>query len=518
MIFNNAHKLAQNHWWNLLFFTTNGQLKSLYHNLLSEIPEYEKINSKLHTTIFQGFIRNLNDTENYLINIELSHNSISEVLENINKFRQNNSSINIYFILWIKENEMESIDPNIWFNVDDIRPLNSFYINNPYPFVKGIIQKLNTPLSGINQNLSKDEGYPLSANNDEESKAWELVEQQKKEIEQRNYELEKAFKKSSIHHIKLQKILNQSEQQRHELEKALHEIQRKNEELATQNEEISAQRDQIELQNEEIQAQRDMALKQQDEINDNLLYASRIQQALLPPKYLMAQLLPEHFVFNKPKDIVSGDFYWVSQNRYKTIVAVADCTGHGISGAMMSMLGTGFLNEIINRNDITNSAQILEQLRDRIIVSLHQENNSSSLEFSRDGMDISLCIIDILDNTLEFSGTNNPLYLLRNGELQEYKADKIPIGIHEFCNEPYSTQKMDLQIGDEIYLFTDGFADQFGGKNLKKMKYSRFKQILLETQPIPFDQKEWALTEAFNNWKGTQEQIDDVLVIGFRIF
>ena len=132
-------------------------------------------------------------------------------------------------------------------------------------------------------------------------------------------------------------------------------------------------------------------------------------------------------------------------------------------------------------------------------------------------MDISLCIIDIVDNTLEFSGANNPLYLVRDQELMELKADKIPIGIHEFCNEPYATQKLELKGKDEIYLFSDGFADQFGGSKGKKMKYTRFKQIILESASVPFHQKEWALDTAFNEWKGNQEQIDDVLVLGFKI-
>jgi serine phosphatase RsbU (regulator of sigma subunit) len=350
-----------------------------------------------------------------------------------------------------------------------------------------------------------------------------LIEQQSLSVEARNTELEKAFKKSSINHIKLQKTFRENELQRQKLEELLAELQEKNQTMETQFHEIMTQRNYIEQQHEEIQSQRDMALKQRDkiaeqqeEINDNIQYASRIQQALFPQKELMDALLPKHFVLNKPKDVVSGDFYWISQNRSKTVVAVSDCTGHGISGAMMSMLGTAFLNEIINKNDVTNSSLVLEQLRERVISTLHQDI-SKNIEYSRDGMDISVCILDIIDYSLEYSGANNPIYLIRNGELFEYKADKMPIGIHEFYNEPFHTHKIELIIGDSIYMFSDGFADQFGGSKGKKLKYKNFKNILVELEQTPLENRSSKLNKIFEDWRGEQEQIDDVLVIGFTI-
>ncbi len=384
------------------------------------------------------------------------------------------------------------------------------------------IQQRTLKLTETNEQLQKALSQNIAV-----TKELKLHEEQAKnqniEIQQRNEELEAAFKKSSIQHIQLQKALNQNETQRKSLEEALEEIQSKNDTLKVQNDEIIAQRDHIEQQHEEIQSQRDMALKQRDkiveqqqEITDNILYSSRIQSALLPPKDLMKQLLPEHFVLNKPKDVVSGDFYWISQNRNKTIVTVGDCTGHGISGAMMSMLGTAFLNEIVNKNDITNSAQILEQLRERVISSLHQEI-SNNLEYSRDGMDISVCIIDIVDNTLEYSGANNPLYIFRKNELIELKPDKMPIGIHEFYSEPFSSQKIEVKTDDIIFLFTDGFADQFGGKYGKKLKYNRFKNILHQINKKPFTDRKKLLEQEFDLWRGNHEQIDDVMVLGFKI-
>jgi serine phosphatase RsbU (regulator of sigma subunit) len=338
------------------------------------------------------------------------------------------------------------------------------------------------------------------------------IEKKNEEINHRNEDLELAFKKSSSQHIKLHKALIQNEEQRKYLEDALEEIKSKNDALKSQNE----QREEIQTQRDMALTQRDKIVQQQQEIKDNIQYASRIQQALFPPPDLIEQLLPKNFVLNKPKDIVSGDFYWISQNRGKTIIAVSDCTGHGISGAMMSMLGTAFLNEIVNRNDVTNSSQILDQLRERVITSLHQQI-SHSIEYSRDGMDIAIIIIDIVDNTLEYSGANNPIYIFRDQELIELKPDKMPIGIHEFFNEPFSTQRINLVENDTIYMFSDGYADQFGGKHDKKLKYHRFKRILSELDQIPYNRRQEKLDNEFNKWRGDNEQIDDVLVLGFNV-
>ncbi len=465
----------------------------------------------------------------------LNKKMISEKLSQIH----NN---NCYTILWLTESEMEHIAANNGIPIaKDIRyrnNLNTFYIKSIFktiynshliPYKKEAFSSKHADLSEkveeltlLNDKLKQAITHAGSIQSNLNQQKFE-IELQKFEIEKRNIELEKAFKKSSINHIKLQKAFLQNEEHRKKLQYLLDELQEKNHRLEAQFDEIMAQRDYIEKQNEEIQAQRDMALvqrdkilEQQEEINDNILYASRIQQALFPQKELMDQLLPNHFVLNKPKDVVSGDFYWISQNRQKTVIAVSDCTGHGISGAMMSMLGTAFLNEIITNNDITNSALILEQLRNRVISSLHQDI-SKNMVYSRDGMDISICIIDIVDYSLEYSGANNPIYIVRNSELIELKADKMPIGIHEFHNEPFSTQKIDILPNDFILMFSDGFADQFGGKKGKKLKYKNFKEILINLENIPIDKRGNHLNNQFNSWKDTQEQIDDVLVLGFTI-
>lgn len=426
--------------------------------------------------------------------------------------------------------------------VNDLRSLSNLVVNRISYIIHTNIQNLKTLLqfAYLKDNLEAEVSLrtkkiqetnqklneALIANNKNSNKLHQQrlqIEKQNSEIKQRNKELERAFKKSTIQHVKLEKALRDNENHRLKLERALKDIQDKNARLVAQNEEIVAQRDHIELQHEELQSQRDLAISQRDkireqqnEIVDNIKYASRIQRALFPPLDLVQQLLPSYFIFNQPKDVVSGDFYWVSQNRHKTVIAVGDCTGHGISGAMMSMLGTAYLNEIINKHDVTTAPLILEQLRDRVITSLHQEI-TDNIDYSRDGMDISVCIIDILDNTLEFAGANNPVYLIRDSVITEFTPDKMPIGIHEFYEEPFTSKSATIQSGDSILMFTDGYVDQFGGKHDKKLKYNRFKKYLLAATQLPITQRQAFLKQKFTAWQGDNEQIDDVLILGFDI-
>jgi len=522
--------------WTVIFFSKNGQFKPTQEKqFISKTQDAIQLNFAYPSNIYELLLMLKSHNPYTILNIGTADFSTIELEDLLNTINIQQNSIPFYNILWTSTNS-NSLDLNIFnkLNFNDIRnesQLETIFnlvlqvsIKNQLSIIKQ--NSLNQPIKSSKLKITnqlflqikklKELFYPTHCNRNSINLNHNDSKEQRNEIELRNTELEKAFKKSSINHIKLQKILYQSELQKKELANVLNEIRQKNEELLTQNEEITAQRDQIEQQNEEIQAQRDVALRQQEEIRDNLMYARRIQQALLPPADLINQLLPNHFILNRPKDIVSGDFYWISQNRFKTVIAVADCTGHGISGAMMSMLGTAFLNEIINKNDITNSSQILEQLRERVITSLHQEI-SNNIEYSRDGMDIAVCIIDIVDNTLEYSGANNSLYLIRENELIELKADKMPIGIHEFCSVPFTTHKTEIKSGDSIYLFSDGFPDQFGGNNGKKLKYSKFKEILQSLEFVDITKRGLTLNQFFNGWKGDLEQIDDVLVVGFKI-
>lgn len=294
--------------------------------------------------------------------------------------------------------------------------------------------------------------------------------------------------------------------------KAYIELELKNAQIISQKEEIEAQRDEIEVQRDFVTKQRDLISEQKEEITDSIHYASRIQSAILPQQEIIEAFLPNHFILFMPRDIVSGDFYWIKESNEKMLFCAADCTGHGVPGAFMSMLGIASLNEIVNNNTFNNAAEILDQLRTNIVLSLHQSGKEGK---SKDGMDISLCIYDKTQNKLDFAGANNPLYLIRNNELIEYKGDKMPISIYEKM-EHFTNHEIEINKEDSIYLFSDGFADQFGGPNGKKFKYKKFKETLLENHTLPINRQKENLKHTFEIWRGELEQIDDVLVLGIK--
>ncbi|MCK4662642.1 MAG: tetratricopeptide repeat protein [Bacteroidales bacterium] len=253
---------------------------------------------------------------------------------------------------------------------------------------------------------------------------------------------------------------------------------------------------------------------QKEEIIDSIIYAKRIQTAIFPSDESVRELFNDYFILNKPKGIVSGDFYWFSKINNKIVIAVADCTGHGVPGAFMSMLGVTMLNKIVNEKSIIKPNEILDQLRANIIVSLHQTGKSGE---ANDGMDISLITIDKKNNSLEYSGANNSAYLFRNNELAEIFADKMPIGIYSEIEISFSCQKMSIQTGDIIYLFTDGYADQFGGLKNKKFLYKHFKNLLKEIHNLPMNEQETKLFKTHRKWKDNNEQVDDILIMGIKI-
>ncbi len=277
--------------------------------------------------------------------------------------------------------------------------------------------------------------------------------------------------------------------------------------------EVVAQKEQIEQHLKEIEAQRDKISLQKKEITDSIKYAQRIQQAALPGEKFSHDILADSFVLFKPKDIVSGDFYWIGHAQNKLIVVAADCTGHGVPGAFMSMLGISFLNKIVNEKAISKPHEILNRLRSNVIRELHQKVDDDQ---SKDGMDLSLCTIDTQNMILEFAGANNPLYMFRNNEDFVYKPDKMPIAIFDIM-ESFTTTTIPIQKGDVFYLFSDGYADQFGGERKKKLKYKPFRMKLLEIHQLPMDEQRQILHTFFEEWRGDQEQIDDVLVMGFKI-
>ncbi|HBS85653.1 MAG: hypothetical protein A2W91_14180 [Bacteroidetes bacterium GWF2_38_335] len=317
------------------------------------------------------------------------------------------------------------------------------------------------------------------------------------------------------------------------------EILEKNEELQQQKEEIQAQRDEIEAQRDLATSQRDQIIYQKKEITDSIHYARRIQTAVLPDKKLLNSFFAEAFILFRPRDIVSGDFYWFTRVDEKVLFAVADCTGHGVPGAFMSMLGVTLLDEIVTKQRIKNPAEILNRLRDNIIVALkqqeHESNNekTGTLSAVRDGMDISLCLYDPASGELVFAGANSPGYLIPRKDstaerlIVEIKPDKMPVGLYLKETTDFSFQTVNISKGDMLFLFSDGYADQFGGSDKKtggrKFLNSRFKELLSEIAAKPADEQEKALNNALDNWMNpagnhsiSYEQVDDILVMGIK--
>lgn len=289
-----------------------------------------------------------------------------------------------------------------------------------------------------------------------------------------------------------------------------------NAEIMQQKEEISAQRDEIEKRKEVAEKQRDEITEQKHEIDDSIRYAKRIQHAVLSQTEQVAPFVKEMFTMFKPKDVVSGDFYFVKYIERSDILiaAAADCTGHGVPGAFMSMLGVTFLNEICSKPEIQHANEVLNILREYVIKSLHQTGKFGE---QKDGMDISLIALSIKNKTVEFSGANNPLYLIRNNELIEFKGDKMPIGIHDRADLPFTNKTIPIEEGDCIYLFSDGFADQFGGEKGRKYMYKKFKDFFLSIHQKPMAEQQELLAQESVNWRGSLEQIDDQIIMGIRI-
>jgi serine phosphatase RsbU (regulator of sigma subunit) len=278
---------------------------------------------------------------------------------------------------------------------------------------------------------------------------------------------------------------------------------------------ITQQNEQLHLQSEEMKHQYMLLEDQKKDIIDDITYSRRIQNAIMPTKELLSAIFDEYFLYFKPKRIVSGDFYWVSNKGNKTILAVADCTGHGISGAFLTIAGTAFLNEIIATLINPDAAQILNLLRYRIMRLLHQKGLEGE---ATDGMDISLCIFDYQDMTLQYAGANNPAYLVRkDGYLQIFNADRMPIGIHANSSKPFASQFSKISHGDTIYMFSDGYADQFGGELDQKFRYKRLQNLCVDIHEKPMKEQYEIFERTMDEWIGYRDQVDDMVLIGIRI-
>lgn len=275
-------------------------------------------------------------------------------------------------------------------------------------------------------------------------------------------------------------------------------------------------------QNEEIKAQHEVVVRQKEHIEeihkkltDSINYAKRIQEAILPDKTMMNRILGDHFILFKPKDIVSGDFYWATQINEWLIIAVADCTGHGVPGAFMSMLGVSFLNEIVHKKEVTKASQVLDLMRDEIVHALRQKCLSAE---QKDGMDISLFVMNTKTRQCQWAGANNSLIILKKTsaenqwQLDELKPDKMPIAIYPRM-DPFANHEFTLEQGTRIYLFSDGYADQFGYENGKKFMHKRFKNLLLHTVHFSLKAQQSILDDTIEQWKGPLDQTDDITVV-----
>jgi serine phosphatase RsbU (regulator of sigma subunit) len=270
-------------------------------------------------------------------------------------------------------------------------------------------------------------------------------------------------------------------------------------------------------QNVLITDQHHLLQQKQTEINDSINYAKNIQNALLPSAEVFKEKCKEHFILFQPKDVVSGDFYWASEvkndNNDLFIYITADCTGHGVPGAFMSLISISFFNEIINEEKITDPAEILNTLRRKIIQTLSQKESGHR----QDGLDCVVCVLNRNTRELSYSCANNKLYIAREGTLTEYKTDKMPVGKSPHENIPFTKNTLQLKDNDIIYTFTDGYPDQFGGPANKKLKTKNVqKKISLIVQKSLTEQKK-ELEEFFEEWKGNNEQIDDVTFIAIKI-
>ncbi|HEY1038846.1 MAG TPA: tetratricopeptide repeat protein [Bacteroidia bacterium] len=296
---------------------------------------------------------------------------------------------------------------------------------------------------------------------------------------------------------------------------AYRKISRSNKMLAIQKISIEQKNELLEIQKKEVEEKNEEIEEKNKEITDSINYASRIQAALLPDANEFEHLFKESFVLFQPKDIVSGDFYWETSTSEYIFYATADCTGHGVPGGFMSMLGMALLNEIIGEKKIYEPCDILDMMRIKLITTLKQKGVSGE---NKDGMDMVLCRVKRDHSELVFAAANNPLWLYRDGKIEEYKADKQPVGIYSGGELiQFTQQTIRLQQNDIIYTFTDGFADQFGGPKGKKFKYKQLEEVLISFAHKSLTEQKEELKQRFSVWKGKLEQVDDVCIIGIRL-
>lgn len=273
-------------------------------------------------------------------------------------------------------------------------------------------------------------------------------------------------------------------------------------------EEVVRQKEEIEIQNRKLE----ILYKH---ITDSIRYAKRLQDAILPAQSTVDRLLPDSFVLFKPKDIVSGDFHWLFETKDRIFIAVVDCTGHGVPGAFMSIVAHNMLNQIVKEKPELNAAEFLDEMNALAGKTINQHSEDAAV---RDGMDMTLCILHKGSNMMDIAGANNPLYIFRNENIQELRADKLPIGyLEDRPSRKFTNNRLQLEKGDTLYLFSDGYADQFGGPKGKKFMVGQFRSFLTQIHKMPMKEQYRTLDLTIEQWRGNLEQVDDILVVGFRV-
>jgi phosphoserine phosphatase RsbU/P len=278
---------------------------------------------------------------------------------------------------------------------------------------------------------------------------------------------------------------------------------------------VVAQKEEIEAQRDEIEKHRDQLAEQQKHIMDSITYAKRLQYAILPTDESIHELFPEFFIVFHPKDIVSGDIYWFNQLNGKRYFSAVDCTGHGVPGALVSMVGHNWLDYALKDLKLERPVDILGALNVGVTSTFKEKDEDGAV---KDGMDIALCCVDYDNMKLQFAGAYNPAIIVRNGELIQLKGDKCPIGaFSRRAASGFTHQEMDIMKGDMVYVFSDGYADQFGGEDGRKFLMANFKKLLIEVHSLPVDQQKEKLEQTFFDWMKYENQLDDILVVGVRI-
>jgi phosphoserine phosphatase RsbU/P len=291
-------------------------------------------------------------------------------------------------------------------------------------------------------------------------------------------------------------------------------LKEQKDQILSQSEKIAAQQKTLEEKNKVLELKTAEIEDLYTDQTQSIMYAKRIQKAILTPDEIISSTFPDHFVIYQPRDIISGDFYWVKKRNDKVLVAVGDCTGHGVPGALMTMLSMSLLDEISDQNTGWSPDHILNILRAKIISTLHQK---SITDENKDGLDLSICVFDLPSRRMEFSGAFNPILYYKDNQLNLVKADKMPIGVYHPEYVPFTKQVFNINKGDTIFMYSDGFADQFGGPENKKFMMRRFRETIFQNIDRSMTDQKQLLIDAFGEWRGSSQQVDDIVVLGIKL-